>query len=220
MNQDVRKMLEYMYGLFTVKFKDDVKAWDNFIDFLAADNQGALIHQLNHKFEWLFEDCKFANSLNNIYKPKLLETDYYDHLGDMYYEKILNHKQSQEKDLSLVTMNDAYTIMKLSFGKTSAPVNILDPTAGTGRYLMAAYKINPDAMLLGIDTDLRALRIAFTNFAIHGIPGYLLHADTRIHDIEMDTDEGMFNWNFANKWYSHIDRLKLKNKNEIQQQCL
>ena len=75
-------------------------------------------------------------------------------------------------------------------------------------------------MLFGIDTDLRSLRIAFTNFAIHGIQGLLLHADTRIHDIEMDTDEGMFNWNFANKWYSNIDRLKLKNKNEIQQQCL
>ena len=218
MNQEVRKMLENMYNIFSKKFKDEVIAWDHFIDFLAVDNCGSLIYQFRHKFEWLFEDNKLVNSLMSIYNPALLRSDYYDHLGEMYFEKILNPKQSQDRNLSLMTMNDAYTMAKMSFGETDAPLKILDPVVGSGRYLMAVYKIAPNALLFGVDTDLRALRIAFTNFAIHGIQGYLLHADTRIHDTEIDTDEGIYNWQFANKWYSHIDKLKTKIKDKIQKQ--
>lgn len=218
MNQEVRKMLENMYNIFSKKFKDEVIAWDHFIDFLAVDNCGSLIYQFRHKFEWLFEDNKFVNSLMSIYNPTLLRSDYYDHLGEMYFEKILNPKQSQDRNLSLMTMNDAYTMAKMSFGETDAPLKILDPVVGSGRYLMAVYKIAPNALLFGVDTDLRALRIALTNFAIHGIQGYLLHADTRIHDTEIDTDEGIYNWQLANKWYSHIDKLKTKIKDKIQKQ--
>lgn len=199
-----------MYKLFTMKFKDNVKAWDYFIDFLAVDNQGRLIHQLSHKFEWLFEDNKLVNSLMSIYNPALLRSDYYDHLGEMYFEKILKPRQSQDRNLSLMTMNDAYTMAKMSFGETDAPLKILDPVVGSGRYLMAVHKIAPNALLFGVDNDIRALRVALTNFAIHGIQGYLLHADARIHDVEIDSDEGIFNWMFANKWYSCIDKLKMK----------
>lgn len=204
-------MLENVYGLFTEKFKDDIKAWDHFIEFLAVDNQGGLIHQLCHKFEWLFDDNKSTNSLMRMYNPALLRSDYYDHLGDMYFEKIIGLKQSQGNDLPLSTENDADGLIKTSFENTIATKIILDQNAGTGRYLMTAHKINPNAMLFGVENDIRALRIAFTNFAIHGISGYLLHADTRIHNIDMDTDEGMFNWTFANKWYSHVDKLKTIN---------
>lgn len=203
-------MLENVYGLFTEKFKDDKKAWDYFIEFLAVDNQGRLIHQLYHKFEWLLDDNKFTSSLMRMYNPALLRSDYYDHLGDMYFEKIIGLKQSQGNDLPLSTENDADGLIKTSFEKTIATKIILDQNAGTGRYLMAAHKINPNAMLFGVENDLRALRIAYTNFAIHNIPGYLLHADTRIHNIDMDTDEGMFNWTFANKWYSQINKLKTR----------
>ena len=199
-----------MYNLFKEKFKEDVKAWDYFIEFIAADNYASLIYDFNHKFEWLLEDRKFAMSLMSIYDPALLKSDYYDHLGDMYYEKILKPNQSKNKDLFLITMDDAYNMVKMSVGETDAPIKILDPTIGTGRYLMAAHKIVPNALLFGVDSDLRALKIAFTNFTIHGIPGYLLHADTSVHDVEMETDEGIYNWQFANEWNSCIDKLKAK----------
>jgi len=205
-------MLEDVYNLFKEKYKDSVKSWDQFIEFIAADNNASLIYQLNDKLEWLFEDKRLLKSLMTKYNPALLRSDYYDHLGDMYFEKILKPGHSQNKDLFLISMNDAYDMIKKTIGENDAPIKILDPNVGTGRYLMAAHKIVPNALLFGVDSDLRALRIVFTNFTIHSIPGYLLHADTSVHDIEMETDEGIYNWQFANEWNSCIEKLKAKKR--------
>lgn len=73
---------------------------------------------------------------------------------------------------------------------------------------MAAHKTAPNALFFGVDVDLRALRIAFINFAIHGISGYLLHADSLAHDTDISTDDGIYNWHFANRWDSCMNKLK------------
>jgi len=202
-------MLETMYILLLGKFKDKIIAWDHFIEFLAVDNSGHLIFQLNHKFEWLFEDKQLLKSIKNIYNSTLLNSDYYDHLGEMYQEKILTQKQSQSKFLS---MDEAFSKAEATIKKTDSPIKILDTCVGSGRYLMAIYKINPNAVLFGVGKDLRALRIAYTNFAIHGIRGYLLHADTLLHEINLDIDAGKYNWEFSNKWHSCQDKLRIKNQ--------
>ncbi len=208
MDLEVRKMLESMYGLLTGKFHDPYKAWDHFIDFLATDNCGSLIHQLDHKFEWLFEDSRLADRLMKTYDPEKLRSDYYDHLGEMYLDKVAGPSQVQCQGLFLTPMHVADSMAAMTIGETTDKVNVLDPCVGTGRLLMAAHKQAPNARLFGVDVDMRALRIAFTNFAIHDISGYLLHADSLGHETDISTDEGFHNWQFANRWYSCMDKFK------------
>lgn len=208
MKQEVRKMLENMYEVLTGKFHDPYKAWDHFIEFLAVDNCGSLLYQLNHKFEWLFEDSWLADKLMKIYDPEVLRSDYYDHLGEMYLEKLVGTRQAQERGQFLTPMNVAESMAAMTIGQTDKPIRVLDPCVGTGRLLMAAHKTAPNALLFGADIDLRALQIAFANFAIHGISGYLLHADSLVHDTDISTDDGIYNWHFANRWDSCMNKLK------------
>ncbi len=208
MDQDVRKMLERIYDLLTAKFHDRYKAWDHFIDFLATDNCGSLIHQLDHKFEWLFEDGRLADRLMKTYDPEKLRSDHYDHLGDMYLEKVVSSSQVEQQGQYLTPVPVAESMAAMTIGNTQDKVNILDPCVGTGRMLMAAHKYAPNARLFGVDNDLRMVRIEFTNFAIHDISAYLLHADSLGHETDISTDDGLHNWQFANRWYYCMDKLK------------
>lgn len=207
MNQEVRAMLEGMYDLLTGKFHDPVKSWDRLIEFLAVDNCGQLFYQLDHKFEWLFEDSRLAEAVMKTYNPKLLQSDYYDHLGQMYLDKIVSKDQAMRRGIFLTPMNVADAMAKMTIPETQKSMNILDPAVGSGRLLMAAHKKAPGARLFGVDIDLRLVRIAFANFAIHKIPGYLLHADSLLHEIDIGIEGGRNNWQYANRWYSCMDKL-------------
>ena len=200
-------MLDRMYGLFTREFHDPVKSWDYMIDFLAADNCGQLLHQLNHKFEWLFENSRLVKNIKEIYNPKLLKSDFYDHLGEMYHEKVISAYDAKRRGMFLTPMNVADTLSQMALVSEKLEPNVLDPAVGSGRLLMSAYKASPKACLFGVDIDLRALRIAFTNFAIHDIRAYLLHANSLVHEIDIAEKNGMHNWQYANRWYSCMDKL-------------
>ena len=208
MNSHVRTMLENMYALFSNAFHDPVKAWDYFIEFLAVDNCASLLYQLDHKFEWLMHDSKLMEAVKTTYDLKLLKSDYYDHLGEMYLEKFVSNAVAKRKGMILTPMTLADSLAKMTIREQDILINVLDPAVGTGRLLMAVHKRAPDANLFGVDIDLRSLRIAFTNFAIHNISGYLLHANSLIHDIDIATEQGRQNWRYANKWYSCMDKLK------------
>ena len=212
MKTEVRKMLENVYGLISGKHNDPIKAWDSFIEFLAVDNCPPMFNQLDHKFEWLFEDKDFADEIIKTYDVGLLKSDYYDHLGEMYLEKIVSKNEATRKGQFLTPMNIADAMAEMTIRKTENAVKILDPAVGTGRLLMAAHKRAPKGLLFGVDIDLRALRVAFTNFAIHNISGYLLNADSLYHETDISTEEGAYNWKYANKWYSCMDKLKPINK--------
>ena len=201
-------MLDRMYDTLTAKFHDSYKAWDHLVEFLAVDNCGSMLFQMDHKFEWLFEDRGLTEKLMNIYDPKILRSDYYDHLGEMYLEKVISSNQAQRQGQFLTPMHVAQMTAAMTIGETDKPVRVLDPCVGTGRMLMAAHKQAPNAKLFGVDLDQRMVRIAFTNFAIHDISGYLLHADSLQHETDLSTEEGRYNWQFANRWHSSLDELK------------
>lgn len=212
MNTKVRTMLENMYSLFVEKYSDPVKSWDSMIEFIAIDNCASLIWQLNNKFKWLYENSKLVERIMKIYDYKLLKSDYYDHLGDMYLDKIISKKEAEGKGLFLTPVNEAASLAQMTIPKTDKPIKVLDPAVGTGRLLMEAYKTAPNSIVFGADIDLRALRIAYTNFAIHNIKGYLLHADNRKHELDISTENGKYHWRFANNWYSRINELEPLNK--------
>ena len=202
-------MLEDVHSVFNDEFRDSVKAWDSFLEFLAVDHCPPLLQQLDHKFEWFFENESFSKDVIARYNPSILPTEFYDHLGEMYIEKLVTKKDADRRGLFLTPMEVANLMATMTISRTENEVTVLDPCVGTGRFLMAGYKRAPNGMFFGVDIDLRALRVAYTNLAIHGIRGYLLHADSLMHETDIGTVSGRENWQYANKWYSCIDKLKL-----------
>lgn len=208
MNSDVRLMLESMYDQISEKFKDRKSAWDRFIEFLAVDNCGILIKEINGNFDWLFSDMKFAGKLMTTYNPESLKQDHYDHLGDMYVEKFIPLNNPVRKRIIQSESEITNMLADPRINEKAKRICVLDPSAGTGRLLMAVYEKVPESILFGVDSDLNLLRIAMTNFVIHDIPGYLLNANILEHETDISKENGDYNWQFANKWYSHFDRLK------------
>jgi hypothetical protein len=208
MNQKVRNMLESMYGSIMQKCQDPLKSWDYFIEFLAADNSPHLFHQINHKFEWFFENHDFAEDIMRIYDFKLLRSDYYDHLGEIYMDKVASKNGEANKAIRLSPASLDKIVSKMAIPRPKNLLKILDPGSESGRFLMAVHKRVPSAMLFGAEPDIRLARIAITNFAIHNIPGFILNADRRIHNIDISTEDGRQNWRFANQWHSCTDKLK------------
>lgn len=214
MNLEVRTMLENMYDLMTVKVNDSVKSWDRFVEFLAADNSQALYFQLKPNLDWFLGDESFATELMKLYNPHLLKSDYYDHLGEIYTERIVSRNDVKRKGIYLTPMHISEMISKMTIGETDERINVLDPAVGSGRLLMSAYKVAPNGRFFGVDLDMRLLRIAMTNFAIHNIPGYFLHANSLKHEIDISKTGGRANWKYMNRWNSHLEDLVVTNKDQ------
>ena len=201
-------MLEMMYDLLEARSADRLLAWDRLVELLAVDNCGPLMFHMNNGFEWLLDDQMLASDVLEIYDRELLRSDFHDHLGDMYLEKIVSGSSGKKADIFYTPANVASLLAEMTIGNGRKQLRVIDPAVGTGRLLMAAYQRSPHSVLFGVDTDLRALRIALTNFAIHNIQGYLLHADSLRHEIDISTPAGRDNWRYANRWQSQMHKLQ------------
>ena len=201
----MKTMLNSLYDAFREKFDNNAKAWDNYLEFIAADHSPLILPQLNHKFEWLMEDSELVNKIFDIYKPHLLQNDRYDYLGDIYKE---NCVKEEYRDNFLIPHEVAQAHSVMTIGKTDKEINILEPMAQTGRRILMGYELAPNASYFGVESNLKLARIALTNILIHNIKGYILHANRHFHEIEMNEEFGKHNWQYCNKWYSQIDKLK------------
>lgn len=222
MNPNTRKMYEKMYNILFQKFLDHNLTINALAEFIAVDNYPSLLNQLNHKFEWLYEDKELCENLLKVYNLSLLKSDPYDYLGDLYVNKqtfVEKNTKGRQANPDLI----ADFISRITFRNTNGTLNILDPCVGTGSFLLAASKHFPNANFFGVDSDLTALRIAFTNCAIHKINAYFLHADIQTHEIDISKPDGIYNWQYANHWYSCMDKLRKISpgkspRNEFQQE--
>ena len=187
-------MLENIYDLFLKKFKDELTAWNRLLEFIAVDNQGSLFFEIPHKFEWLFEDQKFCKVVLDIYDSKLLRSDYYDYLGELYFNRVI--KQSDK----LISPKQADTIILNYIEKTDKQIKILIPNAQTGRLIMHAKEIANKAIIYAIEPDIRLYRIALTNMIIHNIKGYILCTNKLRSDVDDGINDSKNKWKYANAW--------------------
>lgn len=194
MNKEVYSMLERMHELFKNKFQDRLTAWDHFIEFIAVDNQGSLFFEIPLKFEWLFEDQEFCKAVLDIYDSKLLRSDYYDYLGELYYNKILDQPDK------LLSNQKAESIILNYIDKTNKQIKILIPKCQTGRLVMQTKDIAEKAIIYAIETDIRLYRIALTNMIIHNIKGYTLCTNKPRENIDEVINDSKNNWKYANSW--------------------
>lgn len=203
------KIYDEMFRILLEEFKDYNKAWDYFIEFLAISNYPNLLFIVNHKFEWLFQNSKLADRLMRVYDLQLLKTDRHDYLGDLLIK--YRNQLDIDNDPDTITPSDEIveSLVKKNIKPTKKEIRILDLGTSTGRFLLKISKIVPNAVIFAIDKDIRLLRIAFANCAIHDIQANLLCADYMIHDFDYTTEDGKHNWQYANKWYPCWDKLRI-----------
>lgn len=196
-------MLDVLYS----KFHDYNSSWDRLVEFLAVDNCPPMLRQIEDKMNWYFSDLNLAGDLIKRYDLSLLKSDRHDYLGDLYVEN--QSKLGQTYKGQFLTPDPVVEfIVASTIGKTDKKLNVLDPCVGTGRFLIKASEYAPNAELYGVDIDIRALRIAFTNCAIHSVSAYFLCADSLKHNTDFSEEDGRYNWGFANRWYPRWDKLR------------
>lgn len=205
MNRDVKNMLERTFSIVAEKFQDKVLSWDRLVEFIAVNSDVTLIDQIGGKFGWLFGDKNFAKRVLESYDYQLLKSDYFDHLGLLYAEKVAPYVLSRSR--SMQSPAEVVSLVRSAIPYTRDMISILDPHVGTGQTLMEAYKSAPNGVFFGVDPDIRMSRISMTNLALHNIRGFILCADPDIHEIDVAVENGRRNWNYANKWNDHTAKL-------------
>ncbi len=209
MDANVRALLHAMYDRFREEHRSDhLTAWDRFITFLGITYRPSLMMQVREDLEWFVSHERFTRSLDTDFDVKTLSTDRYDHLGELYREHVIASATAKRNGLVLTPPDVASLLATMLIPKTNDRVTIYDPCVGTGRLLLAAHERAPNGVFFGVDIDLRALRIAYVNSAIHDMSAYLLHADALYHETDLSTPNGSHNWQYANLWNSHLDKLR------------
>jgi hypothetical protein len=196
--KSVKQMLDELFELFLNKFKDVVTAWTHFLEFLAVDNRAEYFWQVHHKFEYLWEDQVFIKKLLDIYNSELLRSGLFreemiDSLINIYFKIVLMKEYLPEK----------LTIKQIN------PSNL----EVTSTSFKSFFDISKESkkVKLGLIEDLEFYLIAITIQAIYDFKAYLLYADKKIHNIDIKTPDGKFNWQFANKWHPEKSLLRKQN---------
>jgi hypothetical protein len=141
-----------------------------------------------------------------------------DHIADFQCRFILAEKKNKMKEKEIIKIlnrkkenKDIKDLLKtVEFKPVYDEFNILDPFVGSGRFLLKADKYAPNSCLFGVDLDIMMIRTAFTNAVIYNIPMLLLNANSLLHNTDLSSEDGRYNWRFANRWDSHIRELKEK----------
>ena len=208
-NEEVRNVYDSLFKVLYDEYNDSNLAYERLLEFLAVDNCPSMIRDIEGHLDWFFENEDVREKLIETYDIKAVQSDRYDHLGDLYLENVIGEYEAKERKLYFTPHSVAKGLAKMTLeGNTKENPKVLDPAVGSGRLLMAAYEYCPSARLYGVDNSLPLIRTAFTNAAIHSISMYLLHADSLRHVTDISLPEGRQNWRYANRWRSHMDKLK------------
>ena len=98
-----------------------------------------------------------------------------DILGDIYQGAISYGHNGQFFTPEPVCEAIARMSMEQASGRAA---RIIDPCCGSGRLLLAAADVNPQAEFYGQDIDLRCVRMTAINLALRNLYGQVVHGDT------------------------------------------
>lgn len=194
MDQDAVTMLENLYAFFIEKFKNKALAWERLLEFLAVDNQAKIFWQVNHKFEYLWEDQDFTKKVMGAYDSEVLRNEKKDVLTDFYNSKV---RPKTLGILQSVTMNNL-TLHKISC-----------------QAFLEYCEANKPNRSYAITNDLQLYRILVTNLAIHDLPGKILLMPVGHYVLDITFPDGKFNWQFANHWHPEPKLLRKLQMGEV-----
>lgn len=218
-----RKMYDDMFECFLKEQPDKHIAY---LWMLASIQQQYELYICKEVDGWWstpnFKRAAFASF--PMYSEEAAVEDGRDHLGDLYAERVLAPSVAKRLGIFLtppeVVRNicaSALSRAKELAEKENRPIRVLDPAAGTGRFLMEArrqlpFSEFPDAEILGVEKDITMYRTAVTNFCIFNTrQAQIIQADTLIHETDPDTENGRHNWKYGKygMWEEHIHEMKL-----------
>lgn len=141
-------------------------------------------------------------TLQNVFDLELLQSEKHDWFGDlMVKEGIIPSIASQEDaDVKMTKALDGIDFTE------AMPKAVLIRNAWTGRDIFAGYKLTGDgALFFAMEPNKRLYQAAILNMHIHNIPAQILHADSRVVDASIASE----NWRQSNLW-NPIKQDKLK----------
>ena len=198
MDPDVRNMLEQMYEILFRKIHDKRIAWNCLLEFLALDNSGQYLLEVKWQITEVIQNPELLGNLSRIYDRKLLASDYYDHLGEIYFEKCENQIYESTPN-NLLPIDESQRIAEKAVGDDTEIKTVMDRKVSTGRLLMAVHKIAPNVILFGMESDIQLYQIALVNMAIHNIPAFLICASEN-NSKQRFENTGLQEWKQANQW--------------------
>ncbi len=168
--KEVRKVYDSLFKVLYDEYNDGNIAYEKLLEFLAVDNCPPIIRDIDGHLDWIFENEDVRGKLIEAYDIKAVQSDRYDHLGDLYLENVIGEYEAKKRKLYFTPHSVAEGLAKLTLeGNTKKEPNVLDPAVGSGRLLMAAHEYCQDARLYGVDNSLPLIRTAFTNAAIPAV---------------------------------------------------
>ena len=173
------------------------------INLLQLESQDLDFQGREADYFRLFESwIKIMNDKNHT--EKLEDTDYghagkdwYDYLGYFYQNHIQSQSGKQGSGSFYTPANVCSSIAEMTLVSTEDYKDklIRDPCCGSGRMLLAGHSFAPEAIFIGGDLDLIAVKQTVLNFWIHGVTGSVCHMDGI-------TDEFMEGWK-VNQYLNH-----------------
>lgn len=119
--------------------------------------------------------CEYIAVINK----KLEEVEWFDFVGT-YYEPCISTPYQREKAGQFFTPPDISDLLTaICIPNTrEGRIRINDPTAGSGRCLLAAHIMRPEAYMVAEDIDHTCVLMIILNFMIHGVEGEVIWHDT------------------------------------------
>lgn len=179
--------------------RDPLTAFDKLLEFLVVDmSDGRMIPYIPN-VEWWFS-ADGVDLIDRLTKKNYsrefiseIKGERHDHLGEIYTD-VQSTSSKRGKGQFFTPTDVTQLIATMSMDASKGPVKILDPCIGSGRFMIAAANINPEARIYGVDIDLRATQISMVNAWMFNIHAFLLHANALLHEIDIKYLEGQENW--------------------------
>ncbi|MFA0846352.1 MAG: N-6 DNA methylase [Methanobacterium formicicum] len=117
-------------------------------------------------------------------KKLVSDKDWFDFPGS-YYEPCISTPYQREKSGQFFTPPEICKLMAmLNLGSSNLQpgMRVNDPTAGSGRNLLAVHVLRPGCYMVAEDIDYSCVLMCLINFLVHGVVGEVIWHDTLTQD--------------------------------------
>ena len=161
--------------------------FNEFLDYSIDINLFTTVNQnLDFKgreeyyFEMFQEWIKITNEALNNNKNHSASNGWYDYLGIFYENTVQSKYKAGARGQFFTPHNVCQCMTELTMFQEKDYTNKLvnDCCCGSGRFLLAAHTLHPEAIMIAADLDEVACKMAVLNFYIHGVRGSVINQNS------------------------------------------
>lgn len=108
---------------------------------------------------------------------------WYDFFGTYYEAEIINKFNKEMRKQFFTPPQIADLLAELNTGAIKPGTTSNDPTAGSGRCLLALNTVRPGTWMIAQDLDLTCVKMCICNFLLHGIQGEVYWMNTLTKEV-------------------------------------